>query len=439
MTIHPEREIANLAGADVVDELEVAAMLETHGITDADAVSGYGEPDVFALATRLMRDRPAGPPAPVPEAAPWTPEPARHALRGLLYVLPALGYVAVAGLVAGRAAILLLAGSLGVAWAAGQALAYLGHVRLGRPDPDGARELLRGGTAFAVPLLILLIVGSALVFAVPPGAVMVASGQVVYLLAATVPLVLGAERLLALALAPATVAVPAGLIAGGDAVRSAPVLGAVCLSLLATVAVAVHVTRGAPVTVPGRAELTAALPYAAYGLCAAGLVLFVPVSRAGSAPAAAMAALIPLSLSMGLAEWLLVRLRIAGHRRLRSATTLAGFARHTRLAVTLTVAGYTVALAAGCRLAALTAERITGVTPGAASFVALGAALFLSLMLLAYGYRWPVIGACATAVGAELALLAGAADPETIQLGVTGLLAAGLFLAALTLLGRAHR
>jgi hypothetical protein len=196
--------------------------------------------------------------------------------------------------------------------------------------------------------------------------------------------------------------------------------------------------------VPTSGEVVAALPYAVFGVCAASLVLFVPLSANRTSPSAAVAALVPLSLSMGLAEWLLIRLRIGNHRRLQQTTALAAFALGARLALIRAVAVYAVALAAGCGLAGLSAGYLTGAAPAAGDVVAflpLGIALFLALMLLAYGFRWPVIGACAAAVGAELVLLPGRVGAATIQVGVTGLLCLGLFIAALTVLGRAtaHR
>jgi hypothetical protein len=433
-----------LVCADAVDELELAATLETHGVSDADAATRYGEPDVFALAGRLLRDRSPHRAPPEPQPSPWPAPGGRQALRGLLFALPALGYLPVAGLVTGRAAVLLLAGSLVAAWAAGQAVAYLGHVRLGRADPDGARGVLRSAAAVSVAMLSAATLALALAWSVPVGAALVAVGQVVYLLAATIPLVLGAERLLAFALFPATSAVLAGLATGGDAVRSAPVVAAVCLSLLATVAVAVRATRAVPVVVPGSGELIAALPYAAFGSCAASLVLFLPVAGNRMSPAVAFAAMVPLSLSMGLAEWLLVHMRIGNHRRLQQTTTIEQFARRARLALVWAVISYTVALAAGCALAALLVLRTTGVVPPAEDLVAylpLGTALFLALLLLAYGLRRPVVAACATAVGAELVLLAGPVDADVVQLVVTGVLCAALSWAALSVLGRAtpHR
>jgi hypothetical protein len=431
------------ACAEAVDDYEIAAVLESDGVTDAIAHQRYGSPDVFDLAKRLRLRIPRQPAATAATPGPWRPTPHLHLLRGVLFGLPALAYLAVSGVITGPRAGAVLILSVLLSWATGQGLAYLAHVRLGWGDAPGAARVLRGGLLWASVPTVLLTVGTGVALGVPLAVSGVAGGQVVYLIAATAALVLGLEWWLLAALAPGVIAALTGVALGGDAVRSAPVVGCAALSVVAAVAVALYGTRGARPALPERDEVLDALPHALFGVCVGALLLFVPAVRtfaphaAGTtvSPGAGMALLLPLSLSMGLAEWLLFRYRAATYRALQRSHTVTVFTRRAAFALLRAVGGY-LALLAGMSLvagllAALLTDRALPVWPLAGSTV-LGTALFVALLLMSFGIRMPVVAACATALAADGVLLALHVTPDVAQVAGSAALTVALVLFALS-------
>lgn len=439
---------------EAVDVMEIAAVLESDGITDALALSRYGSPDVFDLAERLRRITPRRPAATLPAPSPWRSGGVRHLLRGVLFALPALCYVAVSDIIQNADSAAVLTVSVLLSWAVSQVLAYLGHVRLGWQDRPGAGRVLLGGLIVGTGVVLAGTAVTGLVLGVPPGVLLVAAAQVIYLLAATVALVLGWEWWLLAALAPGVVAASIGLAVGGTAVLSAPVVIAAATTVVACVVVAGFATRGVRPGAPTRAELWMAAPHALFGVAIGALLLYVPVSRsllavptvdddttAGLA-GAGLAAFLPLSLSMGLAEWLLVRYRTWTHRALQEAGTLDGFAVRAGAALGAAVVGYIVALAVAYTIAAVVVGQVTHHRVNAVAmlgYLALGGALFLALTLVTFRMRIVAVATCAAAAAAELLCLDGRYEPELLQLGATTLLSVGLFGYAIFALGRATR
>jgi len=158
------------------------------------------------------------------------------------------------------------------------------------------------------------------------------------------------------------------------------------------------------------------------------------------ATSASLATLLPLSVSMGPAEWLLYRYRSATHRALQRAHTLAAFGRRAAAALLGAAVGYLAALvtlsAAGVGLVVL----LTGDTPELrplATATIVGSALFLALLLMSFGIRRLVVVTCLLALGAD-ALLLRYAPPEDIQAGTAAGLLAVLLVHALATLRRAQ-
>ena len=194
-------------------------------------------------------------------------------------------------------------------------------------------------------------------------------------------------------------------------------------------------------------ELLAAAPNAAFGVTVGALLIFVPaVHTFDPAPdalvskGAALAALLPLSVSMGPAEWLLYRYRSATHRALQRAQTLAAFGRRAGAALLGAAAGYLAALVALSAAAAGIAIVLTGrelsLRP-LATAVVVGAALFLALLLMSFGIRGPVVAACLLALAADAVLLR-TAPPEQIQAVTAAGLLVVLLVYALAALRRAQ-
>ncbi|MGW2564290.1 hypothetical protein ACWCXB_34830 [Streptomyces sp. NPDC001514] len=211
------------AAADPLDELterledfvaaavhpdEIAALLESDGLTDEQIRLRYGREDSFTLAEELYGrverrfPEPEGPPA-----GPSGGTLLACLLRGVIFALPGLGYVLAAPLLAGgrtayglpAGAVPLLAGAL-AGWTWNQAVAHRAYSWLGLGDrPAAVRSLLLGA-----PAGVLFATAAALASAGPADgpALLFTAGQSLYLAAATVLLVLAHDRALLLALLP---------------------------------------------------------------------------------------------------------------------------------------------------------------------------------------------------------------------------------------------
>ncbi|MBD0837160.1 hypothetical protein ICC28_00325 [Streptomyces sp. TRM68416] len=190
---------------------EIAALLESDGLSDDQIRERYGVKNSFALAEELYERVPRR--YPEPEGPPhdrWRSAGLLGCLlRGIVFALPGLGYVLGApfltgprgdfGLPAGT--VPLLAGAL-CGWTWNQGLAHRAYSWLGLGDRTAARRALLVGAptgALLGTLVALAVAGTA-----TPAAALFATGQSCYLAAATTLLVLGHERPLLAALTPMT-------------------------------------------------------------------------------------------------------------------------------------------------------------------------------------------------------------------------------------------
>ncbi|MFE6482534.1 hypothetical protein ACFVGN_06295 [Streptomyces sp. NPDC057757] len=407
--------LADVCGAAVHPD-EIAAVLESDGLTQEQITGRYGRRDLFEVAEELYERVPRRFPDPEPAPDPWRTSPWRCVLRGAVFGLPGLAYLLGAGLLAdGTGAIAGLAASALAAWAWNQGLAHRSYVRLAAGGRRAAARTLRAGA----PVGALVAVAAALLLSGPGTMTAFAAGQAVYLAAGTVLLVLGRERDLLVALTP-TVAGAASLLLWD------PGQLAVIGLLLATVAGAVALAAREIVRslrTPGTAAagngtpVAASVPYGLFGLAAGSLTL---MAASADGPA-----VVVLSLSMGVAEWLLYRYRSLGLAALRHSTTPRGFQLRAGRALLLCLAVYLALLAAPAL--------IRGVSPG--PLLALGAVLWTALLLQAFGTAWPPAAVC-------LAAAAGAAlGPAAVRPVVCGCAAVALVLISYALLGRAtaHR
>ncbi|MFF8806829.1 hypothetical protein [Streptomyces omiyaensis] len=415
--------------AEAVHPDEIAALLESDGMTDDHIRLAYGRNDSFTLAEDLY--------ARVERRHPEPPRRSRGGragseglggclLRGLVFALPGLAYVLAGPLLAGApgryglpaGTVPLLAGAV-TGWVWNQALSHRAHTWLGLGDrAAAARALLTGAPAGALA-------GTAVALAVARGgelpAAVFAAGQSLYLAAATVLLVLGRERALLASLLPLLGALPALRWDLPDPLRA----GLPLLSLAAACLVAARTLR--PGTARGAAgrggpPLAASLPYGLFGLGSGVLVLHAGL---GESLAAGTGAVVALTLSMGPAEWLLHRFRGGSLARLRTLTTARAFRRAVTGTLVLCLGGYLAALL-GLTLAA------TLLWPGSLwpapdrllVLLLVGTVLWLGLLLQAFG---AVLGAAA------VCLLAAAAQ---ILEPAAGPLAAGGAAAVLAVLSR---
>jgi hypothetical protein len=398
-----------------VDPLEVASALEFEGYGDRTAREDYGVRDVFALAQAMYRRVPRRPRAPEPSPDPFRPGQSRPLLHGLLYALPAVCFPAAGALLTGPGVLPVLVVALLAAWGLSQGLASIGYLRLGTTNLAQARRVLRTGL-----LAGLVLVGAgmaAMALAVHPHTLVLlfGAGEGVYMLGACVLMVVAAERWLPAALAPGVLGSTTFLILGRPARLEHVAWGALALTALLALAMAWVFTRDprAPRTagLPVPAELRAAVPAIAFGVVAAGLLTFPVVTGPhdhGGVNVGALVASIPLSLSMGAAEWTLLWYRRRTRRLLRTIGDVGAFRRRARGALALAVLQYVsgtivlVAVAAVIAVGSGLVQRQQLVAAEAAGYLMLGTAMFLALLLQTMRVRALPLAAAAIALAAEI-------------------------------------
>ncbi len=482
-----QRATPSWAEPDPVDELavrledfiaaavhpdEIAALLESDGLSDDQIRERYGVKNSFALAETLyerVERRYPEPDGPGPD--PWQTGLLGCLLRGVVFALPGLAYVLGAPLFAGpgdfglpAGTVPLLAGAL-CGWTWNQGLAHRAYAWLGSGDRTAARRaLLLGAPAGA---LLGSVVALACAAGAAPAVVAFAAGQSCYLAAATVLLVMGRERLLLSALAPMAIGAVLSL---ADPLPEVASLTLLLGSLAAVAALAVREvapalkdeggwTAGLTALLPFGAfgtapaprrpvapRLTGSLPYALFGLATGVLVLYAALGDilAGEEHSAVAApAAVALTLSMGPAEWLLYRFRSDSLAGLRSSNTARDFRRITALTVAQCLAAYLAALLA-LSLAASALWPHSPVPGGVrlAGLLLLGVVLWTGLLLQSFG---AVTGAtavcCAAALAQTLLLVTHTGDPHAAGLLVYGTAAVVQGALVCVLLGRAtaHR
>ncbi|MEU6085885.1 hypothetical protein ABZ865_03590 [Streptomyces sp. NPDC047085] len=457
----------NWAQPDPIDELareldafvsaavhpdEVAALLESDGLSDDQIRERYGVRNSFALAEELYDRTPRRHPEPdTAPADPWRADLLGCLLRGLVFALPGLAYVLGAPLLAGPreayglpgSTFTLLAGAL-CGWAWNQGLAHRAYSWLSLGDRPGARRCLLVGAPAG--MLLGALVALAVAGPAHPAAAAFAAGQSCYLGASGVLLVMGRERALLAALTPLT---------GGallTLVHPVPVsvrlfllvtsLSAVATLGLLEVAPGTRILKGCG-AVPGTSRgprLIASLPYAVFGLASGALVVSAGL---GDRLAGAERGALALTLSMGPAEWLLYRFRGGTLAGLRASGTSRAFRRSTVRTLARCLTGYLAALLALVLATAVLwphAPAPTGVRLG--GLLALGVVLWTGLLLQSFGAVLGAVAVCSAAALAQtLALLTHAAAPGTVALAVYAAAAVAQVALVAALLGKAtaHR
>ncbi|MFJ3214843.1 hypothetical protein ACIPLC_02805 [Kitasatospora sp. NPDC086801] len=433
--------------ADAVHPYEIAAFLESDGLSDEQAALLYGRPDSFTLAEELFEKVERRYPGPSSEFAnPWRADPWRCVVRGLVFALPGLGYLLGANLFAATrmrfglpSGMLALSVATLVSWGFNQALAHRSYRWLGRLRRREAAICL----AVGAPLGALVASAAAYVVGGPLGALCFAAGQSLYLGAATALLVLGREKFLLLALAPASVG--AGVVLATDVppvVRTVVLLVSLVLAVgLAARELLFCIRGGEKESVELRLPIRQEVPHLLFGLACGTLTLIAGLGetihqavRTGAAHGANATptgpAMIALTLSLGLAEWLLFRYRAMAVAALRTSHTSGQFTRRTGgiLLGCLFIYLTTVAALDAAATVLWPGAPALGV-PQLGAMLLLGGSLWLALLLNAFGFSWSTALICLAAAGAESAGLLTGADPIVLQL--TGCGAAALLLTAI--------
>ena len=400
-----------------IDPLEVASALEFDGFGDKAVWSDYGVDDVFALARVMYRRVPRRPDNPAPAPDPRPGNRFRPLLHALLYALPAVCFPAAAGLLGGPGVLPTLVLALLVAWGLSQGVACVGYLRRsGSADERQVKRVLRAGLGAGLALVVLAMLAAQANFGSGSAVTFFGAGEGAYMLGASVLMVLGMETWLPVALVPGVAASATFLYLGRPPQLEHAAWWALGATPLLACLLALAFTRNnGPRT--GRlliaAELRAAVPAIAFGVVAAGLLTFPIVAGPeghGGLNRGALLVSIPLSLSMGAAEWSLLWYRRRMRRLLSSTTALPQFRRRSRRAllvallqyvggtVALIVAAVTVAAWAGF------AHRDWADLPVMLAYLMLGSAMFLALLLQTAGVRAVPLAVAAAALATELAL-----------------------------------
>ncbi|MET8759084.1 hypothetical protein [Lentzea sp. NPDC004782] len=408
---------------DPVDELQVAALLESQGVTDQVAVDTYGRTDVFALGRQVFERLPRGTVEAErePRRSSWP-----HAVRGPLYLAPTTVFPAVADVLGGPAAVRAMVVATAVSWVWGSGASAAAHQLLARGAGAAAARLARwlglAGTAIAAAVATVSGWQSALFVLALAG------------LQFSIGVLLFHRREIVLV----TAVVPAS--AGGvihlvwEATGIALALGGVTVLLAAAGAWRAgreaHDADG--VRLPKASTLLgAALPGAVYAALCATLLLYTDSRYVLSALDLAVAAA-PLVLGMGVVEWRAQRFFELASDELRRCAVPAEFRKALWRLLLRELGGCLVALgsAAAVLLVVLRAADVLTL-PGALlvdGHVLLGGAFFLGFVLVRTGgaVTAPLILA-AVLLGDVVAGLA--ADPVPVFLVCTTALSLFLLVA----------
>ena len=294
-----------------VDELHVAAVLESMGVTDQSAHDIYRHDDVFALADAVSRTIPAAAGLSADDDRPAQARPGdtlRVLTHGLLYLLPCTVYPAVLIALGAPAMIRAMVFSTTLGWVWGMGMSTIAYQFAGHGKDRSAGRALRllGLAGLAAGLL----TGTLLAVTGPGGRGMVAFavGQISFQLMAGVLVFYGHEFRLALTMLPASAAGVALLLSryAPALVRPTLVAGGLSILLLTVTAFVTSMRAPARPDSPGKVSLwrtiAGAAPSVYYAaLCATFLLLTDARFLVGQVDLAIAA--LPLILGMGMLEW----------------------------------------------------------------------------------------------------------------------------------------
>lgn len=426
-----------------VDDLHVAALLESAGVTDEVAREQYGSEDVFALARTVgARVRPGGSVAALPHPGSNVvdvirrPERLRRAPsratigNGLIYLLPALWMPAVFGLLGIEDAVVAVVsgGALGWAWALVSTwLAYQAWTRDGEEVATALlSRLASAGTLVA--LAVAVIVVGALRLPVMAGLVVVAVASAQ--LGAVLLALAGRRRAgLALLLLPSLLGV--AHLVRPSLVAAELVPATVLLCGLTALWVGSRPLRGvwsrAGRTGIGAPGITWVVVYAVTSVA----FLVLPQALIILSTPAVVPAIAGLFLAMGCVEWRTARLSEGLRALLRSVSSVPEYRRRARRMFLLESLWCTL-WALGCAglvlviLAELGQLRTGGVVLALSVLPLTVAYLYAQTMANAGGYAWLALAFTLGVTAQCLAVLVLGAAPTTALV-----LAAGLVLGVL--------
>lgn len=434
--------------SDAVDADEIAAVLESRGITDRVARQRYGHDDVFDLAEWLYcQPRRTSRRFPTRRDRLGVP----NLLQGVCLAVPGMVvYTFAAGAPipeAGPAESASLVLAVVVGWAVAQAISSAGYLRL-YSDPAGAALAMAGGSATVTVLAVGGAVLAHTVAGIGGWALLFAIGQVGYCVAAATALVLGRAGLVLTAQLPAAAG---AVISLTDVLPDWTGLFGLALSPVAVAGVAavrVHSTvrRAGPAragAVLSHRELAACAPYFLQGACLA-ILLLTGLADWAAIPGPATPidhAAVALIVGVIAVEVELVGFGLRMASALRSVRSAAGLRRAAAIALLTTVGRY---LLVSDALIVFLLVLVPGERPGERWHVlwalGLGTSFLLAALLARYRQHHPVLlitGPAALAFAAGSVLGVPAAEDRLVCSAIaTTVIALALLAVCLIRLGR---
>lgn len=398
--------------AAAVDPLEIAAALETAGMSHQVVNDTYGHPDVFTLARQLWVQVPFQTGV---TATPLIQRPGgwRDLARGALYAAPAVILFALMRALHLELAWWTLPLALTWGWGLGQITAYCGYTLRGRGNAGAEAET--GGWLLGVAVASTIDIAAVAAFALggDVGSVLVPAGVTTYMVAGAILLLHDEEWLAAVLLAPAAVGTTLVLVAGSNAATGVLAVGAILGSAVVTVIGAARHLRfswrgdfGL-----GTTDVRIALAHLAHGvICGVALsVLAIEGARiyAGTVSPALIA--LPLLLTLGVMEWQLRTYKAGVGHLMRGHDALEQFRPMAWLMFQRSLGIYLAASLIASAVVVIVIHLSDQSPPYnvLASQVVLGAAYFLDLTIVSVGrldlvlYCWLLggIGALLFAAG----------------------------------------
>jgi hypothetical protein len=374
--------------AAAVDPLEIAASLETCGLSNAVVKDRFGWDNVFSLARQLYREvEPRATPASDPR--PVRPGNLSDLGRGLVFAAPTLMFAGAAIALRSWLSWWTLPLSLTCGWAFSQVVSYVGFSGKARSEPPGS--LVVWGMIVA-PIFCAAVgfAGVAILGGRFSGALFAAAGCA-FMTAAAELVVHGEELLIAVMLLPGATG---SLIFITGVPFHLPVDVAVALAALSVIGTVAIALRHVPkqwwrARLVGVGDGPVAACYFALGLCSGVLVaIFIVLEPArGGAKSWPGLAAYPMVLSLGAMEWELRSLRARTRRELLVSPTITAFARDARRQLVRATLIYFAVLAALTILVEMAAE-LRGVAvpvPLVIAGTTLALAFFMALVVAACG------------------------------------------------------
>jgi len=382
--------------AAATDPLEIAASLETCGLSNAVVRRRFGQRDVFSFAERLFADVEFSA-APATDTRTKRPGGLPDLGRGFVFAVPTIMFAGVAAALHSWLSWWTVPLALVCGWAFSQFVAYVGFSREAWGEHSGSTVIwaLLGSVLSCISLGLL---GAALLGGRSSGALF-AAGACAFMVAAAELVVHGEERLIGVMIIPGVVGsaifithVPVAL----------PVTAAVSLAAISVVGTVIAALRHVPPhwwrwPAVSTVDVPSALFYFANGCCCGLFVaLFMVLEPAdngvGSWPAAAA---YPMILSLGAMEWQLRSLRAGARDSLLKSHTYADFAKAVegKLARSTLLYGGVLGLLTVAVQAVAVARGVPVPSPLLVAGAFLAIAFFLALLVASCGRVDLVLGA----------------------------------------------